>query len=364
MLINQKPNLGFGNVPCTHKKIQIKHSVPIIGLVFCIITFALSGCELFNRKYRPSFEHGYSMGTGWGSVGTEISEFKDPYGSDIDVDNNLIYVADCKNDRIQIFTLDGVYVKSIGEPGTGMGQLDGPADVKVGLNDYIYVVEEYNHRIQVFEADGTHRAFIGSMGAGEGEFSYPLGVALDSIGNIYVADYRNDRIQKFSADGQFLMKWGTRGDGDGEFNGPYYIEIDKKDNLFVVDRNNNRIQKFDNNGIYISKWGRNGGDGSPGTGVGEFNYPHEVAVDLAGNVYVADLHNNRFQVFTGDGDFLGSWGNSDLFGLPKAIAVDNEYNVFVVDIVPAVDSLDVVTRWSPRKMERCTFFDSDGCVSG
>ena len=80
----------------------------------------------------------------------------------------------------------------------------------------------------------------------------------------------------------FLLEFGTFGMGDGQLNAPAGVAVDSAGNVYVADQYNHRIQKFDGNGNFMTKWGMRG------SGDGQFNYPAGVAVDSAGNVYVAD----------------------------------------------------------------------------
>ncbi|HPN63784.1 MAG TPA: SBBP repeat-containing protein [Candidatus Goldiibacteriota bacterium] len=89
----------------------------------------------------------------------------------------------------------------------------------------------------------------------------------------------------------FVTKWGSQGSEDGQFNNPHGVAVDSAGNVYVADSSNNRIQKFTSSGVFITKWG------SYGNADGQFSYPYGVAVDSAGNVYVADSGNNRVQKF-------------------------------------------------------------------
>jgi DNA-binding beta-propeller fold protein YncE len=82
------------------------------------------------------------------------------------------------------------------------------------------------------------------------------------------------------------------GSGDGEFNVPHSLAFDSAGNAYITDTNNHRIQKFSSDGKFITKWG------SKGSGDGELLGPEGIDVDSYGKVYVVDSGNSHIQVFT------------------------------------------------------------------
>jgi DNA-binding beta-propeller fold protein YncE len=90
-------------------------------------------------------------------------------------------------------------------------------------------------------------------------------------------------IQKYS----FVKEWGSKGSEIGEFNYPHSIATDSAGNVYVTDKNNNRVQKFSQDGTFITMWG------SKGSADGKFLYPEGIDLDSFGFVYVADTHNIR-----------------------------------------------------------------------
>ena len=330
-----------------------------------VLTFHPSAMWTPETRYDVSSLHGelnldfsfvtgprFVLTAGWGSSGTGLSDFRVPYGSEVDDQWGILYITDCSKHRIQVFGLGGEFIRAWGVRGDGPREFNTPADVKIDSKGNVYVVEERNHRVQVFTPEGVHLRSFETFGTGPGEFNNPLGIAFDSQDNIYISDYGNHRVQKLDVYGNFLSEWGGEGRKPGQFNGPYYVETDASDNLYVVDRGNHRVQKFTAEGESLGIWGAAGGDGSPGDGPGEFNWPHEIAIDDDGRVYVADTYNQRVQVFTSDGEYLYSLGDQATFSSPKTVAVDAEFNVYVSDNLLLLGTY--VTRWTANLSYRDT----------
>ena len=179
------------------------------------------------------------------------------------------------------------------------------------------------------------------------QFNFPSGVALDAGGNVYVADFSNNLIRKITPEGLVSSLAGsTEGfrDGSGtsaQFNSPIGVAVDAAGNVYVADSFNNRIRKITPEGLVSTLAGSTVGfrDGA-GTSA-QFSYPIGVEVDAAGNVYVADYGNHLIRKITPEGlvstlagstvGFRDGSGTSAQFNGPTGVAVDAEGNVYVAD---------------------------------
>jgi DNA-binding beta-propeller fold protein YncE len=123
------------------------------------------------------------------------------------------------------------------------------------------------------------------------------------------------------------MKWGGQGREDGQFSHATGIAVDLQGNIFVADYNNKRVQKFNPQGGFVISWTTANDLNSTGT-------PEGIAVDPAGHVFVTDYVFGRVQVFSNDGQPLFAWGAHGLepgqFRKPTGIAIDFDGNAYVV----------------------------------
>jgi sugar lactone lactonase YvrE len=180
-----------------------------------------------------------------------------------------------------------------------------------------------------FDASGT---LVRSFGAGM--FVSPHGIHVDRQGNIWLVDGaakdgKGDQVFKFSPDGKVLMtlgKAGVAGTGPDTFGPPSDVVVAQNGDVFVADghggNTNARIVKFAKDGTFIKQWGRKG------SGPGEFDTPHSLAMDSTGRLFVADRGNSRIQIFDQDGTYLAEWKQ---FGRPSGIFIDRNDVLYAAD---------------------------------
>jgi sugar lactone lactonase YvrE len=201
----------------------------------------------------------------------------------------------------------------------------------------------------------TTLAGSGTSGSANGNgtaasFNRPGGVAVDSSGNVFVADAGNNLIRKIDTTGNVttLAGSGAGGSANGSgtaasFYNPWGIAADSSGNVYVADKNNNLIRKIDSIGnvTTLAGSGAVGSVNGPAT-TASFYGPEGVAVDLTGNVYVADTGNNLIRIIdtsgwvstlagTGVSGSTNGQATSATFSFPWGIAVDSSENIYVVD---------------------------------
>ena len=238
----------------------------------------------FPVKPKPrQFRHALSFG----QRGSSIGMLYGPYGVAVN-ERDEIAVTDSNNDRVQVFSSDGTYLRSFGRKGNKQGELNWPTVIAFDKNSRSIVVDTLNHRVQLFNEQGEYLSQFGGEGSLDHQLSNPYGLPVDSNGNVIVADKGNKLIKTFSPSGQFLYKLG---DGEGEgFTFPFHC-IQYHRYLIVSDAGEHCIKVFDINGNFLYKFGNKGNRD------GEFNGPHFLSVNKGGHLMVCDRSNYRAQVF-------------------------------------------------------------------
>jgi len=257
----------------------------------------------------------------WNPAENGIPEFTP---TDIAISRGDVYISDKDNHRINVFQLDGSFLHSWGEGGSGPGQFQQPTGISISPDNFIYVVDRMNYRIQVFQPNGKFVREWGGMGDNDGQFSYlvePYKIDVSSANEVYVLQKGSSgfcQIQVFQPDGTFLRKWGSAGAVSGSFTLPSDLAVSDDGYVYVADSDNDRIQKFDSDGLYITQFG---GSGSRLT-QGRLNSTEGIDVGKDGRVYVSDRWNDRIRIFESDGETVGMYGASSINWIPGALAVD------------------------------------------
>ncbi len=318
----------------------------LAGIVLMFLLFSCSkGPKTKPDNNKPVTPKTFTVSTLVGS--TNPYKFNWPSGI-IFAANGYLYVTDTFDQTIMQVTSDGTVYQLSGSyhgPGSndgGSARYTEPTGIYLDkATGAFYISDSENEKIRKIRADGVVTTYAGTgyFGADNGPthsatFFSPQGLIMDASGNLYICDQRNGLIRKISSDGTTVSTFagnGTLGlmDGAGsaaEFHDPWGIAIDKAGNLYVADALNNAIRKITPGGV-VSTLAGNGTTGTTdGTGAAaKFNHPAGIAINSDGDLYVTDEFNNSIRKITAAG-VVTTVAGKGAAGLKDGVGLDAEFN--------------------------------------
>jgi uncharacterized protein (TIGR03437 family) len=323
-----------------------------------------------------------------GTVATQ-SALNSPGSVALDSQGRL-YISDGGNNRVRMIQSNGTIMTVAGTTSAGLpvdgvpatsGYLYSPSGITFDSSGNLYIADTLNGVIRKV-SNGTINTVAGSNSLGPGlstgdggpatsaQLLAPAGVALDSFGNLYIADQGNSAIRVVTNGN--ISTLGTSDPSPLKLKTPAGVAVDASGNLFIADKGNHRIVERTAAGVWsvVAGTGASGfsGDNGPATKA-MLSFPAAVAVDAAGQIYIADTLNSRVRLVTTAGiittiagtgrpSYSGDGGpatNAALYD-PPGVAVDTAGNVYVADannervrllqVVPTVFSGGVVNAAS------------------
>ena len=202
--------------------------------------------------------------------------------------------------------------------GVNAGEASG---VALNSKGHIFLFQCAKPMLTEYDEHGT---FLRSLA--DGLFTHPHGLRIDGEDNLWTTDDGSHLVLKLSPAGRVLLVLGRKdvaAESDWLFNQPTDVAFGKNGEIYVADGyGNSRVVKFDHKGNFLKAWGKYG------TGPGEFNLPHSIAVNHEGNVFVGDRENQRIQIFDAEGNFLKQWTG---IGYPYGLFITEDQHVWMID---------------------------------
>jgi hypothetical protein len=305
----------------------------------------------------------FTVVEGWEQLPAGFAH-KNVVGVSVD-SKDRVYLLARSEPRVIVYERDGRFVGSWPE-GTITNRSHG---IKVGPDDSVYCVDDGDHRVRKFSPSGELLMTLGTTGVasdtgydpslasagvyarttsithGGGPFNRPTNVAFGPNGELYVTDgYANCRVHRFSADGKLIQSWGEPGTGPGQFHIPHDAYVTEDGRVLVCDRDNDRIQIFTLDGEFLGQWTN-------------LQRPTGVCVGRDGRVYVSELpwlpgqrsfvHGpverdmpGRVSILDPSGRLLERWGGVDRsaagdFAAPHALCLDSHGDLYVAEVTHA-----------------------------
>ena len=187
----------------------------------------------------------HSLTKSVGSRGNDNLQFCHPIGIMFNPKENRLYICDEDNHQVQVLEKDLSYHSCFGKKGKETGEFINPLYSALNSKGNVYITDCYNNRVQVFTPDGQFIRSIQDKSCGQ-KLQHPYAIAIDSVDNVYVSERDRHCITMFDSEGQYVASFGSKGDEECQFNGVYGLYYDDFcSSLFVSDHFNNRVLKFD-----------------------------------------------------------------------------------------------------------------------
>lgn len=303
--------------------------------------------QIYDIQFSPSYTLTYVATIGQTGVrGSDNHHFNAPRG--VAVDANYIYVADTGNDRVQVFRkADRTYYATIGGPGQEDDRFDDPADVAVDASGYLYVADLWNTRVQQFRHDGettwVYRYTYGTTGVPyiTDDFHYygPRGVAVGADGSIHITENAGRRLVKLASDG--TPQWSTLIGTATRPVWPQDLTVGRDGLIYVGTDWEHHIRIYNPNGALYSSFGEFG-DGNY-----QFWSPNVAAFGPNGDIYVVDSGNHRVQVYGPD------WSYKATIGITRERGSDNAHFSGPGDAAVSSDGAVYVADRGNERVQRC-----------
>jgi sugar lactone lactonase YvrE len=289
-----------------------------------------------------------------------------PRGVAVDSHGN-VYAADTMQGVVFKISPNGNATVFAGNGSRGFSGDGGPATaaaflypwaLAIDAQDNVYISDYHNSRVRMVDAGGIITTVAGggisyygtdNVSALSSAVFEPAGLAVDAAGNLYIAESGSCAVQKVTPDGIIHNVAGGQGSGfsgdggpaiDAALTFPQGLALDAAGNLYIADEGNNRVRKIDGNGIITTVAG-NGQVGYSGDGgaaaSATLSLPTGVALDRAGNLYIADEFNNSIRKVTPAGIITSVAGESGIYppffagdgGLATAATLDLPYGIAI-----------------------------------
>lgn len=237
----------------------------------------------------------------WGKAGSANGQFRGPFGIATDK-GGAVYVADTDNNRVQVFSASGAFLRKWGSTGSGDGQFLSAQDVAVDAQGGVWVADYRNDRVQKFSSGGAFQMSIGT--------SQPTGVAADVEGNLYVLGL-DGRVTRYDKGSDYAAAKSFKAAGKGGD-----VEVDALGNIFAADPGGLKVTRYDAEGK------------AKGTMRGGLSAPIGIGIDLDCNAWITQIAARRIAKFSASGKVLATLDSAG--AIPEDIAFGSKGDLYLL----------------------------------